>query len=67
MTSDLNDLGYVQGEIHAAEQRIQAELLRISSLAQFRDLWVDIRIQTERRLNAAETVSDIVVKIRAVL
>lgn len=67
MSSNLNDMTYVQGEIHAAEQRIQAELLRISALAQFRDLWVDIRIQTERRLNAVEAVSDIVVKIRAVL
>lgn len=67
MSSNLNDLNYVQSEIQAAEQRIQAELLRISGLAQFRDLWVDIRVQTDRRLNAVETVSDIVVKIRAVL
>lgn len=65
--ADLNDVGYIQREISAAEQRIQAELQRLAGLAEFAELWVDIKVNTSRRLNARETVEDIAVRIRAVL
>lgn len=65
--SDLNDITYVQAEIQAAEKRISEELQRIAALAQFRELWVDVRIDTNRSLNTVETVKKVEVKIRAVL
>lgn len=67
VTTDLNDVGYIQREIAAAEQRIQAELQRLAGLAEFSELWVDIKVNTTRRLNARETVNDIAVRIRAVI
>lgn len=65
--ADLNDVGYIQREISSAEQRIQAELQRLAGLAEFAELWVDIKVNTSRRLNARETVEGIAVRIRAVL
>ena len=65
--ADLNDVGYIQREIAAAEQRIQAELMRVAGLAEFGELWVDISVKTKRRLNARETVDDVAVRIRAVI
>lgn len=65
--ADLNDVGYIQREISAAEQRIQAELERLAGLAEFAELWVDIKVNTSRRLNSRETVEGIAVRIRAVL
>lgn len=67
MSSNLNDLPYVQGEIQTAETRIQQELERVLALAEFRDVFVDIRIFTNRRLNAVESVDRVKVEIRAVL
>lgn len=67
MSSSLNDITYVQGEIEAAERRIKQEIERLCSLAKFRDLFVDIRVFTERRLNEVEKVDRVDVKIRAVL
>lgn len=65
--SDLNNITYVQAEIQAAEQRIAQELERIAALAQFRELWCDIKVQTTRGLNSVEKVEKVDVKIRAVL
>lgn len=65
--TDINDVGYIQREIAAAEQRIQAELERLAGLTEFAELWVDIKVNTSRRLNARETVEGIAVRIRAVL
>ncbi len=67
MSADLNDITYVKGEIEAAERRIQQELERVCGLAKFRDLFVDIRVFTERRLNEVERLERVDVKIRAVL
>lgn len=67
VSTDINDVGYIQREISAAEQRIQAELQRLTALAEFSELWVDIKVNTSRRLNARETVEGIAVRIRAVL
>lgn len=67
VATDINDVGYIQREISAAEQRIQAELERLAGLAEFAELWVDIKVNTSRRLNARETVEGIAVRIRAVL
>lgn len=67
VATDINDVGYIQREIDAAQQRIQAELERIAGLAEFQDLTVFIDVRTKRRLNARETVDRIDVRIRAVL
>lgn len=67
VATDIKDVGYIQREISAAEQRIQAELERLAGLAEFAELWVDIKVNTSRRLNARETVEGIAVRIRAVL
>lgn len=64
---DINHVGYIQGEIAAAEQRIQAELERIAGLAEFQDLTVFIDVRTKRRLNARETLERVEVRIRAVI
>lgn len=64
---DINDVGYIQREIAAAEQRIQAELERIAGLAEFQDLTVFIDVRTKRRLNARETLERVEVRIRAVI
>jgi hypothetical protein len=65
--ADINDVGYIQREIAAAEQRIQAELERIAGLAEFQDLTVFIDVRTKRRLNARETLERVEVRIRAVI
>ncbi len=65
--ADLGSVSYLQSEIEAAEQRIQRELERIATLAEFRELWLDVKVQTERRLNGRETVKSIEVRIRAVI
>lgn len=65
--ADINDVGYIQREISAAEARIQAELERVAGLAEFQDLTVFIDVRTKRRLNARETVERVDVRIRAVL
>lgn len=64
---DINDVGYIQREIAAAEQRIQAELERIDGLAEFQDLTVFIDVRTKRRLNARETLERVEVRIRAAI
>lgn len=64
---DINHVGYIQGEIAAAEQRIQAELERIAGLAEFQDLTVFIDVRTKRRLNARETLERVEVRICAVI
>lgn len=64
---DINDVGYIQREIAAAEQRIQAELERIAGLAEFQDLTVFIDVRTKRRLNARETLERVEVRIRAAI
>jgi len=65
--ADINDVGYIQREIAAAEQRIQADLERIAGLAEFQDLTVFIDVRTKRRLNARETLERVEVRIRAVI
>jgi len=63
----LDSVAYVQGEIEAAEQRIQAELERIAQLAEFRELWLDVKVITDRKLNGRETVKSVEARIRAVI
>lgn len=58
---------YVQTQIDIAEERIQAELVRIAALAEFQSLTVGIDITTKRKLNAREVVDRVEVRIRAVL
>lgn len=65
--TDIGSVSYLQTEIEAAEQRIQRELERIATLAEFRELWLDVKVQTERRLNGRETVKSIEARIRAVI
>lgn len=65
--TDISDVGYIQREIQAAEQRIQAELERVAGLAEFQDLTVFIDVRTKRRLNARETLERVEVRIRAVI
>lgn len=67
VSTDINDVGYIQREISTAEQRIQAELERIAGLAEFQDLTVFIDVRTKRRLNARETLERVEVRIRAVI
>lgn len=67
VSTDINDVGYIQREISAAEQRIQAELERVAGLAEFQDLTVFIDVRTKRRLNARETLERVEVRIRAVI
>lgn len=65
--TDIGSVSYLQSEIEGAEQRIQRELERIATLAEFRELWLDVKVQTERRLNGRETVKSIEARIRAVI
>lgn len=58
---------YVQTQIDIAEERIQAEIERISSLAEFQQLTVLVDISTKRKLNAREVVDRVEVRIRAVI
>lgn len=67
VSTDINDVGYIQREIATAEQRIQAELERVAGLAEFQDLTVFIDVRTKRRLNARETLERVEVRIRAVI
>lgn len=67
VSTDINDVGYIQREIATAEQRIQADLERIAVLAEFQDLTVFIDVRTKRRLNARETLERVEVRIRAVI
>ncbi len=66
-SAPLDSVAYIQGEIEAAEQRIQAELERICDLAEFRELWLDIKVHTDRKLNGRETVQRVDARIRAVI
>lgn len=65
--ADINDVGYIQRELDAAQQRIQAELERIAGLAEFQQLTVLVDITTKRKINARETVDRVDVRIRAVI
>ncbi len=58
---------YVQTQIDIAEERIQAEIERITSLAEFQQLTVLVDITTKRKLNAREVVDRVEVRIRAVI
>lgn len=65
--TNINDVGYIQGEINEAERRIEAEVQRIAGLAEFQQLTVIVDITTKRKLNARETVERVDVRIRAVI
>lgn len=67
VATDINDVGYIQRELDAAQQRIQAELERIAGLAEFQQLTVLVDITTKRKINARETVDRVDVRIRAVI
>jgi len=66
-STNINDVGYIQGEIQEAERRIEAEVQRIAGLAEFQQLTVIVDITTKRKLNARETVERVDVRIRAVI
>lgn len=66
-STNINDVGYIQGEINEAERRIEAEVQRIAGLAEFQQLTVIVDITTKRKLNARETVERVDVRIRAVI
>ncbi len=54
-------------EIASAEKLIASELRRLSDLAAFRELRLDVTVTTDRRLNGVELVASIDVRIRASL
>jgi hypothetical protein len=67
LAADFNDVTFLQSEIAAAEQRIQAEIERIASLAEFQELTVEFSTLTNRHRIGRDTVAAVSVKIRAVL